>query len=651
MQKTVKKKTAAAEGGPMRRTDACCFVLFLVLNSASTVFSFDIDGSAVSPCVLFETLVLNRDLPTKKKPKYLSPVDMAASRDSATLFVAQQTAKRIDVIDFAIGETVQRILLPNEVTGIAIAPDRDVLYATCSSDLWPAGMVCKVDIATGSVTARVAVGHGARAPEVTPDGSLLFVCNRFDNDISVVDIVAGKERQRIPAVREPFCAAITPDGSTVVVGNLMPADLSTDTLVIASMITMIDVATLTVSANIRLPVGSHSVQGIAVSPDGNYAFVTHLIGHFNLIGTTVEKGWLHTNNLAVIDLGAMRMVNDLTLDGEYKGAGNPWGVEFSGNGGWLCVTHAGSDELSVIDYTKMMDTVLKKTTEGEDLKRDFAVLDSLKTTVTTDLRSPRALAVVGEYAYTAGYFADSLPVVAAFPLVDPWKRPVDLIAFDVPQSWNGEREGASNFCNATLCYQQWQSCHSCHPFYRADGLNWILGGGAIVAPKNCKSVMYSWWTPPPTWTGRAGHTQQGIAAGIELELFRAATRDLVEPIDTLFMYLKPVPSPSLTKGRLTEAARRGREMYYDKEKVACIVCHPPDMFTDNIFWNTGIPDPYDANTQWLTPNIVEAWRTAPYGHIGSMSLREIIEYPGHSNASENLTPQEIDDLLAYVRSL
>jgi hypothetical protein len=75
------------------------------------------------------------------------------------------------------------------------------------------------------------------------------------------------------------------------------------------------------------------------------------------------------------------------------------------------------------------------------------------------------------------------------------------------------------------------------------------------------------------------------------------------------------------------------------------------MFTCNLFYHTSIPDPYDANTQWLTPCIVEAWRTAPYNHLGSMFLREIIEYPGHNSAYETLTPQEIDDLLAYVKSL
>jgi cytochrome c peroxidase len=221
-----------------------------------------------------------------------------------------------------------------------------------------------------------------------------------------------------------------------------------------------------------------------------------------------------------------------------------------------------------------------------------------------------------------------------------------------PVPWTGERNGESNFYDAALCFQKWQSCHSCHPLTRPDALNWILGGGAIVAPKNAKNMLYAWWTPPTTWTGRRGHAQVSIVAGIELELFRQATSELAAPLDTLFMELKPMPSFKLEKGRLSAAAQRGKEIYYDQNRVDCIVCHPPPLFTDNKFWNTGVPDPFDANTQWVTPSLTECWRTGPYGHLGSYwGIREILELPGHSNASKKLTMEEIDDLVAYVESL
>ena len=48
------------------------------------------------------------------------------------------------------------------------------------------------------------------APVLSPDGKTLFVCNRFNNDISVLDLETGKEQCRIPVQREPVAAALTP---------------------------------------------------------------------------------------------------------------------------------------------------------------------------------------------------------------------------------------------------------------------------------------------------------------------------------------------------------------------------------------------------------------------------------------------------------
>ena len=251
-----------------------------------------------------------------------------------------------------------------------------------------------------------------------------------------------------------------------------------------------------------------------------------------------------------------------------------------------------------------------------------------------------------------GYFADTGVSVTVFNIAPEGSVTGSAVVSLGPSQLRiGARQGEASFYDGKLCYQEWQSCNSCHPFYRPDGLNWILGGGTVVSPKNTKSMVNSWWTYPPNWAGRHGGPRQSIIAGIELQLYRTPTQELIKPLDTLFMRMKPVPSPYLEKGRLSAAALRGKTLYYNKDKVDCIVCHPPPLFTDNLCWNTAIPDPFDATIQWYTPDLPEAWRTASYGHLGSMTLREIVELPTHSNASKNLTPQEIDDLLAYVLSL
>jgi cytochrome c peroxidase len=213
-----------------------------------------------------------------------------------------------------------------------------------------------------------------------------------------------------------------------------------------------------------------------------------------------------------------------------------------------------------------------------------------------------------------------------------------------------------NYYDAELCYQEWQSCQSCHPLTRPDALNWILSSGATGTPKNARSMLYAWWTPPTNWTGKRDNAQQSIIYGISSELFQTPSDEMTVPMDTFFMYLKPVPSPFLEKGRLSASAQRGRALYYNKTKVDCIDCHKGPMFMDEKLYYTGIPDIFDPSPI-NTPHLTETWRTAPYGHLGTYTgMREILEVNTHSNMSKNmvsgiLTMNDVNDLVEYVNSL
>jgi cytochrome c peroxidase len=140
-----------------------------------------------------------------------------------------------------------------------------------------------------------------------------------------------------------------------------------------------------------------------------------------------------------------------------------------------------------------------------------------------------------------------------------------------------------------------------------------------------------------------------VRAGIISELFTSPTEVIAMTLDTLLMKLKPVASPKLVKGRLSAAALRGRTLYVS---IGCAKCHPAPLYTDMKFYNAGVADPFDANTQWDTPSLIETWRTSPYGHLGSYdSLTEIIRLPVHSPGAAKLSTQDLSDLVEYVSSL
>ena len=188
---------------------------------------------------------------------------------------------------------------------------------------------------------------------VTPDGNRLYVCNRFNNDVAVIETAGHKQIARVAVTREPYAAVATPDGKSVFVVNHLPLDRA-DSYDVAASISAIDTAS-NQATTIRLPNGSSSVRGICVSPDGRYVYVVHVLSHFELPATQLERGWVNTNAMSIIDAPARRLLNTILLDDVDLGAALPWGVTTSGDGKSIFVTHAGTHELSRIDASALME--------------------------------------------------------------------------------------------------------------------------------------------------------------------------------------------------------------------------------------------------------------------------------------------------------
>jgi YVTN family beta-propeller protein len=620
------------------------FTGFLLMICVMSAYGQTDPIQVVPPSLLPEILALSGDLETIQKPKYLSPEDMVVSPDKQSIYIAEQTAKQVVRLDCATNRVTQTMLMPNEPTGLAVSSDGVTLYITCASQRWPSGMVCVVNAASGKVQNRIAVGHMARSPVLSPDQKTLYVCNWYSNDVSVVDVASGTETAKVPVTREPYAAAITPDGATLVVTNALPDQKATDTTAIACKIALINTTTKSVRATIPLPVGSHSLYGLCITPDGKFAFATHLIGRFTIPATTLTGGWVHSNNMAIVDIPNAKLTNDIELDNSTQGFANPWGVGITGDAKYVCVLHAGSNSMTVVDYAQL----LVKAQAGTDLSHDFTSIYSIKNSIYLTTKGSRALAMVDNKAYAAGYYSDSLEVVTINGLTS---YTTAGCALGPSKPMNGERQGEFNFTDATLCYQQWQSCFSCHPFTRPDALNWILNT-TNSTPKNVKSMLYSWWTPPTSWAGKrpaAGGIDGSVYSGISAELGLVPTDAEANPLDTLLMFLKPIPSPHLVKGRLSASAVRGKAIF---TQVGCNICHPAPLYTNQRFENVGVVDPFDANTQWDTPSLNEAWRTSPYGHLGSYNnLSDILILPSHSLGASKLSPQDLSDLIEFVLSL
>jgi len=615
--------------------------LILMVLLSKEIFSTDNPVVIAPPSFLFELLALNGDLETIQKPKYLSPTAMSVSPDKKTIYICAQTSKEVLFFSTTTNSITQSVLMPNEPTGVAVSSDGSHLYVTCSSERWPAGMVCVVNTSSGLIEKRIKAGHMARSPVLSPDGSKLYVCNWLESTISFIDLANGKEEKRVPALREPYSIALSKNGDFLLVTNLIPDGVSTDTAM-GCKIGFISTSNGQIKKTVRLPVGSNSIMNICFTPDGRYAFVPHLISRNFNPAVTFGNGWIHSNNMAIIDVEKQTLYNVIELDNGGLGFANPWSIACTDDSKWLCVAFAGSDLLTFIN----MDTLFARLESKGDLSHDFTFTAKLRRNVKTRVLSSRSVITVGQKAYVCGYFSQSIDMVDLS--CDSLKTISYTLAPEKPMTI--ERKGEFYFIDGNQCNSHWHTCHSCHPFTRPDGLNWILPESYKNSPKNTKSMLLAFQTPPSNWRPKLNNISESVRSAIELNLQIEPSADVATALDTFLMRLKPVQSPKLINGKLSESAQRGKEIFYNKDKVDCLQCHPSPLFTNKTVSPSKITDPYDPGTSWDTPSIIECWRTSPYDHIGSNEkIEDIISE--HSSNVKKLSLQEYKDLIEYILSL
>lgn len=584
---------------------------------------------------------------------YLSPTALAIDKEGKTLYVAEATAKQVAIVDLVSGKVTRNVRVSDEPSGIAIAPDGSVLYVSIAA---PEGFVDIVKLSKGKVTDRIEVGHTAIAPVLSPDGKLLYVCNRFNNNVSVIDLTSNKEIAKIPVSREPFAMTITTDGKFLFAANLLPAGAA-DGEYAAAAVSVIDTAARNVATIIKLPNGSGSLHGICISPDGKHVYVTHMLSRYQLPTTQLERGWMNTSALSIIDVAEKKLVNSVLLDDVDLGAANPWGIVCTADGKTICIAHAGTHEISVINREEL-HTKLDKVAKGEkvsdasstaaDVPNDLSFLVGLRKRIKLSGNGPRGIVITGTKVYAAEYFTDTIGMIDINPEVRPEPQSIPLGA---KQSMTVVRKGEMYFNDADLCFQHWQSCTTCHPDSRTDGLNWDLLNDGIGNPKQTKNMLLTHKTPPAMISGVRESAEIAVRKGMQFIQFVMRPEEDAVAIDEYLKTLKPVDSPYLVKGRLSAAAKRGAKIY---KKAKCAECHPAPLFTDLNRYNAGIGIGSEKDREFDTPTLVEIWRTAPYLYDGrAVTMEEVLtkfnQGDKHGKTSD-LSPEQKKDLAEYVLS-
>ena len=602
----------------------------------------------------FIIIILITNLFGYETGEYLSPENLVVDKDGKQLYIAVPTANNVIVYSVKEEKIIAEIDCEKSPTGLCLSPDQNTLYVTTGSEN---GILCIVDLEENKIKSKIPAGHTPNSPVLDTGGNILYINNQFDNTVSVIRLETEEVIAEIPVLREPVSTVMTPDGKYLFVANLLPVGPA-DTFSISSSISVIDAKTNTIVKHIDLPNGSNAVRGLAISPDGKYIYATHILARYQMPTTQLERGWMNTNALSILNVENLDLYNTVLLDEIDLGAANPWDVKCTADGKYVCISHAGSHEVSVINRESLHQKLAKvegglniagRILKPEDVQNDLAFLNGFRHRISLKGLGPRGITIFGNRLFIAEYFSDS---IGSFDIEERNAQNVHSTKLGNSKHLSDIRKGELLFHDARQCFQMWQSCASCHPGEgRSDGLNWDLLNDGIGNAKNSKSLLLSHKTPPVMISGIRDKAESAVRAGIKYIQFASLPDEDANAIDQYLSSLKPLPSPHLEDGKLSPSAKRGEKLFVS---ATCIECHAGSLYTDLKNYDVGTGKGKEKSMKYDTPTLIENWRTAPYLHDGrAATMREVLTTYNPEDKhgiTSNLSDKDIDDLVEYVLS-
>lgn len=600
----------------------------------------------VSSWTLLVLLLIGLSFKTKSS-EYLSPGSMALDTNHGVIYTALTTMNKVAVSSVNNAFTTRYIETGVNPNSVLLSVDRKKLFVSAGS---ANGFLFVISLPDEKIIHKVAMAHTPMGMVENVDGSKLYVTNRFSNNVAVISSRKWKVLKYIAVVREPKIAVISPKSGKLLVLNFLPLCNSTDVDVSAEL-SVIDTKQDRVSKHIRLTPGAHSAEGLAVSTDGNYAFITHVLSRYGLPVTQLDRGWVNSNALSVVDLVKQSLRCTVLLDDVEQGAANPKSIVVEGSK--LFIALSGLHSLMVIDEKGMLQRI-DSVKNGyrinnyihslNDLNTSLSFISNIKSRIPLSLLSPSYLVCGGGKIYVSGKFTPSVECISS--------SKSEMIHLGTEDAWESSRRGELAFNDASLCYQGWQSCASCHPDGRADGLNWDQLNDGIGNPKNTKSLLFSHQTPPSMITGIRENAGIAVRKGMSFMLGTLLDKQVAADIDNYLKGLTPIPSPYLVNGKLNPSAKAGEKLF---DKSQCSLCHSGVYFTDGKSYMVHSKTDDPPNTPYDTPTLREVWRTSPYLLDGrAATIQELLRKHNPNDmhgVSQGLSKKETDDLTEYILSL
>ncbi len=567
------------------------------------------------------------------------------STDGRLLACSNRDSGTVTIVDPATFTKLREIPVGHKPEGVTFLGDSHQLAVAIYAD----DAVVFVDADKGEVLGRCEVFDEPYAVVSTRDGSRVWVTLEYPGQLIEIDAKSHKILRTLAAGSFPRGLALSSDQRTALV-----TEYYTATVRLLELASGKELAAVPASATDNL------ARQITVHPTRPKAYVPHQRSK-----TTAAHGEGSIfPYISVIDLptAAGQPKEDLkrkripmdSFIGNLVTA-SPWEVAVSPDGEQAVVVFGATDDLFVMEVR-------------DDNYRELTPIQHMNIG-----HNPRAVKYSHDGKWFWLYNALDFEVVAYDAKTH---QRVGLVRVTENPLGDEILRGKRLFYSALMpmASRRWIACSSCHPDSDADGRTWQNPEGL----RNTPPLVGLAWTHPQHWSADRDETQdfehtirgllmqgRGLINGPVADSLGPPNKGRSRDLDAMAAYTNShtVPLSPHAKSGLSEAAKRGRVVFFAKE-TACATCHSGPFFTDSNpatkptlhDVNTGRSDPSEKMPmKYDTPTLLGVYRSAPYLHDGSAkTLRDLLTT---SNAGDkhgqtsHLKPQQIDDLIEFLKAL
>lgn len=592
---------------------------------------------------------------------YYSPFNIAVSDDGRHLYIIAEEADKLLVADTEKHKVISEIEVGVRPHSVVLSGDNKTAWV---SNQW-SDNVSVIDLEGFRVTDTLNTGGGPAGLALSNDERFLYTVNSFSSDISVIDLSSGQEQKRLTAGNNPAGISINADGSGLLVTSrrTLSAPFG-DTL--RCELTIINDRNQRIAGRIDIK-QAYMMENIAFTPSGDLAFIPMIRPKNNVPTIQIEKGWMMTNGIVVVEQKPDGKIIQLLIDEPNAYYADPFGIAITPDGKKAFVSSAGVDMITVIDIDVVRKLIAESTTEQlTNYSNHLGISSRFVIRRIPTGANPKGLVLSpdGRYLYVAEHLQDRIAIINTESL-----ETSGTIDLGGPDRITVARRGRRLMNNAGHTFQTQYSCYTCHPDAHEDGLVYNMASkdmGRNIT--NTQSLRNIGETPPYKWNGKnqTVYKQDGMRFSTVLTRTEAFS---YKDLDALTSYIMTgIPNPPNLRynpdGELTDIQKRGKIIFerthdfngYEIPVVnRCVTCHPAPYYTNRQMTSVGTLAASDDSILFDTPHLNNIFASPPYLHDGrAATLEEIWTIHGKTEehgAVNDLTKIQLNELVEYLKSL